>query len=292
MLLGIERVQLRLQRVHLRRQHRVGAARGNRASRFENLRPLLSNGRRRRHLPVHDGLRERRLVAFVVPVAPVPDEVDQEIALEFLAIREREPRGGDARLRVVRVHMDDGNLERAGQAAGVERAVRVVWIRREADLVVRDDVNRAAGRIAGESMEIQRLGDHALAGKRGVAVNQDRQHRVRIELDGPGPVGRGACGAGHAFEHRIDRLEMAGVRRHRDDQIDLGAALDHSRRAEVVLHVAAPANALERERVPDRVLELREDLLVRLAEHVRHHVQASAMRHADERLPQARLGGL
>ena len=49
-----------------------------------------------------------------------------------------------------------------------------------------------------------------------------------------------------------------------------------------------PSSASE---LRDGILELREDLLVRLAEHVRHHVQAPAMRHADERLPHPGFGG-
>ena len=73
---------------------------------------------------------------------------------------------------------------------------------READLVVRDDVDRAAGRVALEPVQIQRLGDDALAGKRGVAVNQDRQHGVGIEHRRAGLTGVGARRARHALEHR------------------------------------------------------------------------------------------
>ena len=115
------------------------------------------------HFLVHHRLRERRLVAFVVSVAPVADEIDQEVALELRAIGERQPRRRDARFGIVGVHVDDRNLEPARQAAGVQRAVRVVRVRREPDLVVRDDVNRAAGRIARQPVQVQRLGDDALA---------------------------------------------------------------------------------------------------------------------------------
>jgi hypothetical protein len=82
---------------------------------------------------------------------------------------------------------------------------------------------------------------------------------------------------------------MARIRRHLDNELHLFAAADHARRAEVVLHVAAPLDAFGREPASHRILELREDLLVRLAEHVRHHVQPAAMRHADEGTPHAGL---
>ena len=43
---------------------------------------------------------------------------------------------------------------------------------READLVVDDDVHGAAGAVAAQLRQVQRLGDHALAGERRVAVHQ------------------------------------------------------------------------------------------------------------------------
>ena len=64
----------------------------------------------------------------------------------------------------------------------------------------------------------KRLGDDALAGERRVAVNQDRQDGVRIEVGRAGLIRVRARRARHALEHGIDRLEMAGIRRHRDDE--------------------------------------------------------------------------
>jgi hypothetical protein len=46
----------------------------------------------------------------------------------------------------------------------------------EADLVVHDDVHGAAGPVPAQLRQVQRLGDHALAGERGVAVDEHRQH--------------------------------------------------------------------------------------------------------------------
>ena len=54
--------------------------RATRASRAQ----MLAHRRMRRDLLVHQRLRERRLVALVVAVAPVADQVDQEVALERL----------------------------------------------------------------------------------------------------------------------------------------------------------------------------------------------------------------
>ena len=83
--------------------------------------------------------------------------------------------------------------------------------RREADLVVHDDVHGAADVVAGELGEVERLGDHALAGERGVAVDQHRQHAVVVDV-----VAAILLGLGHAFDDRVDRFEVARVRGERD----------------------------------------------------------------------------
>ena len=73
----------------------------------------------RRDLFVHQRLRECGLVSFVVPVPAVADQIDEEVALELLAVRDRETRRFHARFGIVGVHVNDRNLESARQAAGV-----------------------------------------------------------------------------------------------------------------------------------------------------------------------------
>ena len=68
---------------------------------------LLTHGRMRRDRLVHHRLRERRLVALVVSVAPVADEVDQEVEAEARAVLPRQPRRLEARDRIVRVDVHD-----------------------------------------------------------------------------------------------------------------------------------------------------------------------------------------
>ena len=50
----------------------------------------------------------------------------------------------------------------------------------EADLVVDDDVDGAAGAIAFELRKIERFRHHALAGERGVAVDEHGQHLAAL----------------------------------------------------------------------------------------------------------------
>ena len=134
--------------------------------------------------------------------------------------------------------MDDRDLEAAGETARVAGAVGLVRRRGEAELIVRDDVNRAAGVVAVEPRQVERLRDDALAGECGVAVNQHRQRQHAVEPWRSALVGDGACGSRHSDDDRIHRLQMARIRRHRHVRVTRRA---RRARAGVVLHVAHPA---------------------------------------------------
>ena len=237
---------------------------------------------------VHQRLRERGLVALVVPVPPVADQVDQEVAPEARAIFPGKPRGFEAGGRVVGVDVDDRNLEAAGEAARVAGAVRLAGSGRETDLVVGDDVDRAVGVVAGEPREVQRLCDDALAWKCRVAVDQDRQRAGAFESRAAGLAGHRAGGARHADHDRIHRFEMARVRRDRD--VHLSAWRGRAGTG-VILDVAHPAQIEAQRLRRDRILELGEDLRVGLLENVREDVEPAAMRHADHGLARAAVGG-
>ena len=130
----------------------------------------------------------------------------------------------------------------------------------------------AAGAVAAQLGEVERLGDHALAGERRVAVHEQRQHRELGAL-----VEHVLLGAGDALEHRVDGLEVGRVRRDRHLDLVAGAGDELALGAEVVLHVAG---ALDGARV-DVALELAEDLAVLLADDVGEHVEPAAVGHAD-----------
>ena len=96
-------------------------------------------------LLVHRRLRVRRLVLLVVAEAAIADQIDHHIARETLAEFLGKMHGGDARIDVVGVDVNDRNVEAFGEIRGVARRARVARIGREADLVVGDEVQRAAG---------------------------------------------------------------------------------------------------------------------------------------------------
>src|SRR5439155_25421686 len=94
---------------------------------------------------------------------------------------------------------------------GRTRLFRLRW---EADLVVENQTDRAAGRIAREPRKVARLGHDALAGERRRAVQQHRQRddglvaRVRS-------VAIGLIGARATLDDGVHRFEVARIGRQR-----------------------------------------------------------------------------
>ena len=189
----------------------------------------------------------------------------------------------DAGLGVVAVDVEDRRLDHPGDVGGVGRGARGARRGREADLVVDDDVDRAAGAVAAQLGQVERLGDDALAGERRVAVHEQRQDGEVLA----GEVEPVLLGADDALEDRVDGLEVGRV----GGEVDLGLAAvlgdELALGAEVVLDVAGALDGLG----VLLALELAEDLAVGLAGDVGEHVEAAAVRHADADLVHVVVGG-
>ncbi len=237
----------------------------------------------------HDRLRVRGLVLLVVAEAPVADEVDDDVVAEPPPVREREPDGGDRRLRVVAVHVDDRDVEALREVGRVARRATLRGVGREPDLVVGDQVQRPAGRVALERFEVERLRDDALAGEGRVAVEQDRHRDGRVVEGGAGRA-VGLLRTGAPLDDRVDGLEVARVRDERDaDRPRRG--VPRAVRAEVVLHVARAALRVGDDGLDHPLaLELADDLLVRHPDRVREDVEPAAVGHPDHDLARAVRG--
>ena len=237
----------------------------------------------------HQRLRERGLVALVVAVPPVADEIDDDVAAEAPPEREREPDRRDRGLGIVGVDVDDRGVEAFREVARIARRAPVGGIGGEADLVVGDHVQRAAGRVADEALEVERLRHDALRRERRVPVDQDGERDCRI-MDACLRRAVGLLGSRDALDDRVDRLEVARVGREHDRGLPGagGAAPDG---AEVVLDVSARSlrgrgDGLDR----PLALELAQDLLVGAVDDVREDVEPAPVRHADHDLVRARFG--
>src|SRR5258708_29008889 len=101
--------------------------------------------------------------------------------MEFVPIREGCVSGFDTSLRVIGIDMNDRDLESLRKITGVKTASRFVFYCGEAQLVVGDDVQTAARRIAWQARKVEGLRNNSLSRKRGVTMNQDGKRSV-IEI--------------------------------------------------------------------------------------------------------------
>ena len=220
-------------------------------------------------------LGEHGLVALVVPEPAVAEDVDDDVLAEALAELGRDAGGVDDGLGVVAVDVEDRRLDHQREVGRIGRGPRVHRRGGEADLVVDDDVDGAAGAVALEPGEAEALGDDALAGEGRVAVEEDGE-----DLGAVGVAALGLLGADLAEDDGVDGLEVRGVGGQR--QVDgVAVELAVGGGAEVVLDVAGALDLLG---LVAAALELVEDGAVGLAEDVGEDREAAAVRHADDDL--------
>ena len=150
------------------------------------------------------------LVTLVVTVPSVSDEIDDDVVVIFGPVGHGEPDSRQTRLRIVGVDVDDREAESLGEVACVSCGPAVDRQRGESNLIVDDDVDRAARRVPVQPAEIEGLGNHTLPGEGCVSVDENGDHHRRILLRVL--VVSGILEPpGHALHNRIHELEVAGI---------------------------------------------------------------------------------
>ena len=176
--------------------------------------------------------------------------------------------------------MEDRRLEHFGDVRAVHRRARIQRIgRRESHLIIDHHVQRATGVITRCLRKLHRLHDDTLASECCVAMNQNRHDTSALGITTP------LLARAHGtFGDRTDDLEVRGVEGQRHVHVAAGRA-QIRRKAFVVFDVAGA-------REVDGIVfafKFREQHGGRLAEHIDQYVQASAMRHCDDKLFHALL---
>lgn len=160
---------------------------------------------------VHQRLRHHRLVLLVVAELAEADDVDHDVLLELLAEFDRQRGDQGHGLGIVAIDVEDRRLDHLEDVGAVKRGTVVARVGRgEADLVVDDQVYRAARAVAASLREVEHFLVNALAGHGGVAVDQHRQHLLLV-----GVAATDLAGIHRALDHRVDDLEVRGVERER-----------------------------------------------------------------------------
>src|SRR5438067_12294855 len=229
---------------------------------------------------VHERLSEAWLVALIVAEPAVAPHVDDDVPSERLAELGREFAGPGHGFGIVAVDVKDRRLDALGHVRWIRGRARELRAGGEADLVVDDEMNRAARRVAGQPGEAQAFPHHALAGERGVAVEQHRKHALAR--------GVSLAGQDRARLPQDDRIDGFQVRRvGQQGKVHLDP-VEHAvgRRAEVVFDVPGTADV---GRICRSAGELVEDRFGRFPHHVGEDVQAPAVGHSDVDLLDAHL---
>jgi hypothetical protein len=208
----------------------------------------------------------------------IPHQVDDDVVVEARPEGHREPNGGDRGLRIVCVHVDDRDVEALREVARVARRAPFLRARGETDLVVRDQMERPAGRVAVQRLQVERLGDDALRREGRVAVDQDGERGAPVVRAGRVLVVR-LHRARVPCDDGVDVLQVARVRL--EHELDLAALRPaNPLGAQVVLDVAGPGLWVGRDRFEHALaLELPQNRVVRAADDVRQDVQPAAVRH-------------
>ena len=230
---------------------------------------------------VHQWLGIGRLVGLVVPEAPIADEVDDDVAAEFLAEGGRQADRTDARRDVVGVDVDDRQVEPLGDVGRVARGATFLGVGREAELVVGDDVQRPAGCIALELREIEDFRNDALRGEGRVAVDQDGDGAGAIVV-GLRPFAARLLRARPTLDDRVNGFQMARIREQADGDLlairrDVGAL-----GLGVVFHV--PGDVRPGCQPLLTLLELHQEGLVGAVDHMGDDAETAAVRHAHDHL--------
>ena len=102
------------------------------------------------HARVHQRLRVARFVGFVMTKPAKSNHIEHDVFIELLPVIERDLHRAISRFRIVAVDVKDRQLRHARDVGRVDRGASCFRRSRKSDLVVDDDVNRAAGAIAFE----------------------------------------------------------------------------------------------------------------------------------------------
>ena len=198
------------------------------------------------------------------------DDVYDHVLLELHAVVQRQLHAQCHSFWIVTVDVQHRRLHHLHDVRAVGGRTLVAGVRGgETNLVVDDDVYRAASAVTTGLHQRQGFLVHALASKSRVTVHQHRQHLLAF-----GVVAAIHARAHRAFDHRVHDFQVGRVERQR--QVHRAACCGYVRaEALVVLHVTSG------QVFRGSVIELSKQVLGHLAQGIHQHVQTTTVGHAD-----------
>src|SRR5690606_11700051 len=253
----------------IRLDHVVGLVRAQDALRHQLFGVQLAGTRMLTDALVHQRLRQRGSVLFVMAQFAEANDINHDVVLELAAIIKRQLRNVHDSFGIVAVDVEHRRFDHLDHVGTVQCRTGVARIGgSEADLVVDDDVHRSAGTIAAGLRKVERFHDNALACKGRVAVDEHRQYLAAI-----GILATILTRTHAALNHRIDDFEVGRV----ECQGQMNGTAARGKVAGepvVILDVAIG------KRLAVLAFEFGEQITGHLAHDVDEHVEATAVRHA------------
>src|SRR5262245_33338996 len=120
--------------------------------------------------PIHPRLSKTRLIAFVVSVSAIADNIDYHVTLKGLTKIDRQHSHTSDRFGVIAVHMKDRRLNRFSNVGGVGPGKSIFRISGKANLIVDNNVDCPTSSITTQMCKIQRFTHNSLTSKRSISM--------------------------------------------------------------------------------------------------------------------------
>src|SRR5690606_978131 len=229
---------------------------------------------------IHEWLGEGWLIPLIMTKAPIAEHVDDDILVEGLPELSRDARDMHHRLGIIAIHVENRRLDDLCNVRAVRAGARIYRVRREADLIVDDEVDGPPDAIALQFGQIEGFCDQPLAGKGGIPMKPVRHDLASIAI-----VPLVLLGSDLVADDWIDGLQMRGIGR--QGKVDhVAVELTVRRCTQVILDVPGATNLLRMSRTPLKLMEYRAE---GLAHKVGKDVETPPMRHPDDDLFQTEL---
>ena len=185
---------------------------------------------------IEGGLGEVRFIPFVVAVATITNDIEDDVFMKLLAEFEGKLNDRSGGQGIVSVHVKDGEAECFSRGGAVAGGAGIVRQGGEGDLIINDDMDRSSGAISLQTRKIQGFCHDALTNEGAVPMDQNGDNFFTFH----GVVAVALAGTGLAFHHGVDCFEMARVRGEGEANFFTGGGGDFIFVSEMIFDVAIP----------------------------------------------------
>jgi len=157
---------------------------------------------------VHHRLGNRGFVGFIMTITSITNHVDDHVLLKFFTKFDCQFGNKHTGFRVVTVYMANRRLNHSSHFCAIHRRTPVPRITSsKSNLVIDDNMYRTPGFITASLTHGKGLHYHPLAGKRGVAMDQNWQYITR------GTIFESTLACTHrTFNDRINNFKVGWIK--------------------------------------------------------------------------------